>query len=554
MEEPKEEPQDQQPEPPEIPLSTEPKKKPKTLLIALLSVFSLLLIAAGVYFLFFFNKPASSPQSSQSSSEPSSESKPELSEGSLSDFDLSLLKFNEKEENIVYSPLSLKYALAMLKDGASGDSKAQIEAVLGDYKPKAYLNSENRSLANAIFINNDFKDQVLPTYIDLLNKNYYADVAYDSFSTPDKVNNWISDKTLNIINKMFDESVVNPELKFLLVNALAIDMNWENQLICAPNPDTKVEIGCKYYTVNPAHENYSDYVPKVWDEDSFPTFTFNGKENTKSAKIAATANRYDIIKVLGEDYIRKTVTEEYEKWVAEKKADPDYQKYPDLYNLDFDLDEYIKELDENYGKYSDSTDFLFADTETERVFAKDLKEYDGATLEYVGIMPKTEALANYVKDLDAKKLSSLISDLKTPALETFKDGVVTKLNANIPFFKYNFSVDLANYLKSLNITDVFNPETADLSNMLKDVDLASKNRPFINVATHKADIDFSNDGIKAAAVTALGGMGAAFSESFEYKWDVPVEEIDLTFNKPFLFLILDKSTREVWFIGSVYKI
>ena len=78
-------------------------------------------------------------------------------------------------------------------------------------------------------------------------------------------------------------------------------------------------------------------------------------------------------------------------------------------------------------------------------------------------------------------------------------------------------------------------------------------KPYINVAIHKADIDFSNDGIKAAAVSAVGGAGAAGPEYFDYSWDVPVEEIDLTFDKPFLFLIRDKLTGEVWFTGTVYN-
>ena len=80
--------------------------------------------------------------------------------------------------------------------------------------------------------------------------------------------------------------------------------------------------------------------------------------------------------------------------------------------------------------------------------------------------------------------------------------------------------------------------------------LAGENRPYINVALHSADIDFSNNGIKAAAVTAIGGMGAG-KDSWDYLWDVPVEEIDLSFDQPFFFLIRDKASGEVWFTGEV---
>ncbi len=75
---------------------------------------------------------------------------------------------------------------------------------------------------------------------------------------------------------------------------------------------------------------------------------------------------------------------------------------------------------------------------------------------------------------------------------------------------------------------------------------------FISKAIHKANIDFSNDGIKASAITAYGGLGDAW-DCFDYLYDVPVNEIDLTFDKPYIFIIRNKNSGEVWFVGSVYE-
>ena len=50
----------------------------------------------------------------------------------------------------------------------------------------------------------------------------------------------------------------------------------------------------------------------------------------------------------------------------------------------------------------------------------------------------------------------------------------------------------------------------------------------------------------------MGGLGDAFC-GFDYKYEVPVEVIDLTFDKPYIFLIRDKKTGEIWFSGSVYE-
>ncbi len=476
--------------------------------------------------------------------EPIPASKLAMKGNSLSDFDLAFLRLENKQDNVIYSPLSIKYALAMLADGANGRSREQITAVIGDYQPKAYLNSANRSLANAMFIRTDFAGQVKQSFKDTLDSKYHASVILDPFTSPDNANKWVEDKTLGIIKNTFTPADINTETDYVLINALAIDMKWNNAIQC----DFNSTIPYKKYGVYYRHENYQDSVACM----DLSRMIFNGQENVSSGKVAVSANRYNIVQDLGENYIRETVQAKYDEWLADVKDR--YKDCPDCYDTSFDLDKYIEELNSNYNRLDTSTDFYFLDADNEKIFAKDLQEYDGSTLQYVGIMPKSGSLNAYLNNFTAEKASTLISSLKNPEqLETFKDGVVTKLNGYVPFFKFNFTMDdFMSHLESLGITDIFSSADADLSNMIEfDTTLPSK--PHIDVAIHKADIEFSNEGIKAAAVTAFGGMGAGAIERFDYSWDVPVEEIDLTFDKPFLFLIRDKATGEVWFTGTVYN-
>ncbi len=547
--------------------STKKSKKP---LYAFAVILCLAVIGAATWFL-FKNKDANTPAQNQVSNnqqetpalEPVEASKLALKGNDLSDFDLAFLHLENKQDNVVYSPLSIKYALAMLKDGANGRSKEQIEALIGDYTPKAYLNSANRSLANAMFVRDSFKERVLDSYTNTLESKYHASVVLDSFANAEPLNKWVSDRTLGIINQFVDDEAVK-DLDFMLVNALAIDMKWNNQLQCAPNSEDTSRPPCIYYNVRYSHENYSDWISEIFEEESFDKMTFNNHENVKSAKIGASINRYDIVKELGEEAIRNKVEEEYQKWVAEQKAKfpnseigypataDDYLRsaYPKFQNGDdYDgLSKYIQELDANYGKTAVSTDFYFLDNDSERVFAKNLQEYDGTTLQYVGIMPKSGSLNAYLNNLNAAKVSSLIANLKDPNdANNFKDGVITKITAHIPFFNFEYEMkDFQTNLESLGVTDVFDTRTADLTNMV-----AGEKGEYIDAAIHKADINFSNDGIKAAAATGFGGRGAA--GPWDYKFDVPVEEIDLTFDQPFLFLIRDKNTGEVWFTGTVYN-
>ena len=141
--------------------------------------------------------------------------------------------------------------------------------------------------------------------------------------------------------------------------------------------------------------------------------------------------------------------------------------------------------------------------------------------------------------------SFLQENLKNISLDSFKDGVITFVTGFVPIFNFDYELNVMNDLKTLGITDVFDIDKADLSNLTKE-------KVVINKMLQKAKIDFSNEGIKAAAATAIGGAGSAGCY-FEHLYDVPVEEIDMTFDKPFMFIIRDKNTGEVWFVGTVYE-
>ena len=180
-----------------------------------------------------------------------------------------------------------------------------------------------------------------------------------------------------------------------------------------------------------------------------------------------------------------------------------------------------------------------------KAFAKDLKTYNGVTLQYIGIMPKNTSLKNYVDGLKSTDVTRIISSLKTIEPSNFEQGKITKIVGNIPLFKFDYELKLKEDLETIGIKDVFDADKADLSKM-------TSQKAYIGAAVHKADIEFSNEGIKAAAATGAAGYGAA-SCGFEYLYPVPVEVIDLNFDNPYLFLIRDKDTGEVWFTGTVYS-
>ena len=503
------------------------KGNKKPILIAIIVVLVLAIVGVCgymVYTRYFVEEKSTTVKSSVKKSQY------RLSGNGLEDFDLRFLQLENEAKNKIYSPLSIKYALAMLQEGASGDTKEQITNLIGDYKPKAYPNSDHMSFANAMFIRNTFKDQVREEYTKNLKDKYNAEVILDEFSSPDNINNWVSDKTFKLINNLIDDV---SDSNFFLINALAIDMNWNNQLQCKEGRT----IPCMPYFVKYQHEKYTDSVREIYD--NFEKVKFNGKD-VDAAVIGASINKYDIIKELGEDNIRKTVGAELQAYI-DKGGEMCGETYESW------MDNYIKTLGANYKSVDQSTDFYLTESDDVKVFAKDLKEYDGITLQYVGIMPKKVELDEYVKNIDSKNINELINGLKNISFENFKDGVVTKIHGNIPFFKYEYSLPLLKDLKKMGINNIFDINKSDLSNMI------TGEKQYIDKAVHKANIEFSNDGIKAAAATAFGGSGAAGCYiDFDHEYEVPIEEIDLTFDKPYMYIIRDKATGEVWFTGTVY--
>ncbi len=478
-----------------------------------------------------------------------------ITKNSLDTFDLAFLKLEGDGKNMIYSPLSIKYALGMLMQGANNETKNQINTVLGNYKFHKYTNNSNMSFANALFIKNTYKDSIKKSYVDLLANSFDADVKYDSFSSPNNINKYVSNKTFKLINNLVGD-VKNDD--YVLINALAIDMNWVRRIQADSSSDDTEDIFGEDdidYSVGFSHLDYHKYIAPLGETDFHKLIFNNDTTKRQSVEIGAVINNYDIVKILGKDKIKETVMNEYNKWLDsgapnacdECTWDDEDEEAESSCKVDtsFDFEEYLKELDSNYGFVEGSTDFELYVDDNVKVFKKDLRKYGDTQLQYIGIMPRKEELTSFISKLTASDINNLINSTKEIKSENFKDGVITEIYGYIPLFKFDYELNLKDDLKKIGITDIFDSEKADLSNL-------TTNKSYISNTLHKATIEFTNNGIKAGAGTAVGGRGGGDC-GFDYLFNPPVEKINMTFNKPFLFLIVDKDTEEVWFTGTVYE-
>ena len=141
--------------------------------------------------------------------------------------DLDFLKIEKSNENIVYSPLSIKNAVYLLEYGAVGDTYTQISDVFGNVHPAKYENIPDvMSLPNAVFIRDTFS--VNQKYADLIQEDIGAEIIQDSFESTETLDNWVAEKTFNLIPDSGIKSLDSSNM--VLSNALAIQMEWNGAL------------------------------------------------------------------------------------------------------------------------------------------------------------------------------------------------------------------------------------------------------------------------------------------------------------------------------------
>ena len=147
-----------------------------------------------------------------------------------------------KETNSFFSPLSLNFALGMLYNGSTGDTRTEMARVLGmagftDLEINEYYQKMIQALmeidplteigiANSIWYRDGLV--VKQPFIDLNTDYFDAEVHALNFNGPDAVkiiNAWCAEKTNDRITKIVDDPL--GEVIMSLINALYFKSKWE---------------------------------------------------------------------------------------------------------------------------------------------------------------------------------------------------------------------------------------------------------------------------------------------------------------------------------------
>ena len=140
-------------------IDNNPKKANKKKSLIIITIILVIIVAGVLVFLKVKknnSKPDDNKQNQVEVKRENKYSEYQLKDNTLSNFDLYFLQLENDKKNMVYSPLSIKYALEMLSSGTDKETKYQIDDILGTYTNKQYTSNKNMSFANALFINNSY--------------------------------------------------------------------------------------------------------------------------------------------------------------------------------------------------------------------------------------------------------------------------------------------------------------------------------------------------------------------------------------------------------------
>lgn len=108
-------------------------------------------------------------------------------------------------------------------------------------------------------------------------------------------------------------------------------------------------------------------------------------------------------------------------------------------------------------------------------------------------------------------------------------------NISVPKFNLEYEVMLNDILKTMGMEEAFDSSVANFTNINPDVPL------FISQVKHKSFVEVNEEGTEAAAVTSVS-MGVTSTDP---------QIRTLSFDRPFLFLIRERTSGTVLFMGKV---
>ncbi len=148
----------------------------------------------------------------------------------------------ENDDNLIYSPLSLYYALGILASGSTGQAEAELTALLGCEKADLAAKAEalyrnifedneigKTQISNSIWVDRNKGVSFKNDWLDKTSSSFFAsvyDVDFTDPATGDLMGQWISDTTGKKLEYEFDP---DPAKVMSIINSVYLSDQWTDK-------------------------------------------------------------------------------------------------------------------------------------------------------------------------------------------------------------------------------------------------------------------------------------------------------------------------------------
>lgn len=187
----------------------------------------------------------------------------------------SSIVLKSENKNMVYSPISVYYATAMLREMADGETLAKLSQYMGaeNIELAAELQKimENEKALNGLQINNSYwvslnhADNTSPDFLNVLKEHFYAYAFATDFTNEgayNDIDNWAKIATNDMIDYNSKDLFQSPNIVSVLLNAVFFQSNWENQF----NKDNNYKD--KFYGID-GQESEIEYMFQMIEKGEF---------------------------------------------------------------------------------------------------------------------------------------------------------------------------------------------------------------------------------------------------------------------------------------------
>lgn len=246
-----------------------------------------------------------------------------------------------KHKNYMVSPYSVEIALSMLREGTDHDTKEELDRIVPERKIKTLNVYDRVNVANALFIKDIYKQDVLSQYTDIMKSEYNAEILYDKFQTPDVINNWAKRETNGMIKKVVDS--MDPQFVIGLANAVAMEEDWKVSFDCKETKGyafTKID-GSQFDT-SMMFQSYEEDVSYFKYQDTEGVVIPYQIYDRVTGKEAEEGEQLDFVGILPKDMDQflKTFDMDYLESGPDqaKQASEQFEVYVGLPRFEFDYD------------------------------------------------------------------------------------------------------------------------------------------------------------------------------------------------------------------------